>query len=260
VVWRRHWSREDRLIIDFVGVAGVEIIDSTGCVTFDRVLPDEMEQHLLFDHVLPLVIARSGSVVVHAALISKSHTGIVLVGATGAGKSTLAAYAWQHGWTVGGDDGAVIHESNPLMVEPTDATIRLTPDSADLLGIEPTMSSAVIGKMRLAGGISTSFRQEPVELGSIVVIEPSTAGNLCEYERLGPVDAHSRLFGSTFHSDLSESRLIPKVLDQLAGIVERTEVGRLTIPRGVDGLVAAEEILGRLVEEKVARSSHVGEL
>ena len=44
--------------------------------------------------------------VLHGAVVSRDGAGAVLIGATGAGKSTLTAYAWQAGWTVGGDDGA----------------------------------------------------------------------------------------------------------------------------------------------------------
>jgi hypothetical protein len=244
-VWRRHWLDRDRLVIDFVDVAMVEVGGST--VVFDRELPDDMEQHLLFDHVLPLVLARDGRLVLHGGVVSRGARGAVLVGATGAGKSTLTAYAWQQGWTVGGDDGSVLFTTDPPTVEPTYATLRLTPASADLLGIDLSTSSSVVGKMRIAGTGRQAFHQGAVELRLIAVIEP-VDGDGASFEPIRGIEAHARLFGSTFHADLSADHLLPAMLEQLATVVETTTVGRLAVPRGVAGLAAAERLLRELVD------------
>jgi hypothetical protein len=243
VTWRRHWAGPDRLVIDFVDVALVEVDHARGIVTFDRRLPDEAEQHLLFDHVLPLVLAHGGALVLHGAVVSLAGRGAVLVGSSGAGKSTLTAYAWQHGWTVGGDDGAVLHATRPPTVEPTYATVRLTPTSAELLGIVPDPLATVVGKLRLAGDGERTFRQDCVELGLVAVVEPAPAGETARFERLGGVAAHAELFGSTFHAELSGQRLLPAVVHDLATIVETTEVGRLFVPRGLHGPAQAEHVL-----------------
>lgn len=255
-VWRRHWSEADRLVIEFVDLAVVEVADSNGLVTFDRLLHAEMEQHLVFDHVLPLVLARRGALVIHGGVISRAGKGAVLVGATGAGKSTLTAFAWQQGWTVGGDDGAVMYPTDPPTVEPTYATVRLTPGSADLLGVDPTMSAPVIGKMRIVGEGAQAFSQAVVELRVIAIIEPADAGEEARFEHLDGIDAHARLFGSTFHADLSKDRLLPAVLDRLGWIVERSLVGRLTVPRGREGLLAGERLLRTALEGPVGKPPH----
>ena len=243
VVWRRHWLEDDRLVIDFVDVATVEVSSSSGTVVFDRRLPSEMEQHLLFDHILPLVLARDGALVLHGGVISRDGKGVVLVGASGAGKSTLTAFAWQRGWTVGGDDGAVLFPTKPPTVEPTYTTVRLTPASADLLGFGAEETSAVAGKMRLHGKGSMGFRQDRVELGLIVIIEPVPSDAVARFQRLAPMDAHARLFGSTFHAQLSGTRFLSSVVHTLASVVEETTVGKLSVPRGLEGLVAAERVL-----------------
>ncbi|MDQ3569703.1 MAG: hypothetical protein M3396_03605 [Actinomycetota bacterium] len=243
VVWRRHWLQEGRLVIEFVGLALVEVHETSGTVIFDRELPADMEEHLLFDHVLPLVLARRGRLVVHGGVISQKGKGAVLIGSSGAGKSTLTAFAWQRGWTVGGDDGAVLYATNPPMVEPTYATVRLSPVSADLLGIDPEATSAVVGKMRISGEGDGAFRQERVELRVIAMIEPVAAGEVARFERLDGVNAHARLFGSTFHAELSGVSLLPNTIEGLASIIESTIVGRLTVPRDLAGLAAAEGLL-----------------
>lgn len=248
VVWRRHWLEPDRLVIEFVDLATVEVQESSGFVVFDRELPAEMEQHLLFDHVLPLVLARRGHLVLHGGLISRSGRGVVLVGASGAGKSTLTAFAWRCGWTVGGDDGAVLSTTTPPTAEPTYSTVRLTPASVELLGLDPATGSAVAGKARFGGEGVDGFRQDSTELNLVVIIEPAPSDVPARLERLEGIEAHASLFGSTFHAELAGRSLLPAVIDRLAQIVETTSVGRLLVPRGTSGLESAEAVLRRHVE------------
>jgi hypothetical protein len=249
VVWRRHWSTPDRLIVDFVDVGWVQVRD--GVVVFDRELDEEMEQHLLLDHILPLVLARQGHLVLHGGVISRDGAGVVLVGATGAGKSTLTGFAWQQGWTVGGDDGAVVHPSRPPRVEPTYATVRLSAESADLLGIDPEMRTAITNKLRITAPADRAFRQEVVDLALVAVIEPGDDGPVASLERIDPIAAHARLFGSTFHADLERARSLPVIIEGLAVIVETTPVVALTVPRGADGLASAEGLLRDLLASTV---------
>ena len=247
-LWRRHWLSPERLVIEFVDLTSVVVDEPSGVVTFDRPLSAELEQHLLFDHVLPLVLARRGSLVLHGAVISRAGRAAVLVGPSGAGKSTFTAYAWQQGWTVGGDDGAVLLPSDPPRVEPTYPTVRLRPDSVALLDIVPEAGSGVVGKVRIAGRGEARFRPEPVEIAVIAFIRPVPDGETASFVRLGGVDAHALLFGSTFHAELSDGALLPRVVSGLATVVEGTIVGRLAVPRGLAGLRAAADLLAAEIE------------
>jgi hypothetical protein len=248
VVWRRHWPEPDRLVAEFTDLAVVEVREDCGLVVFDRALPADTEEHLLLDHVLPLILARRRHLVLHGGVISWDGQAAVLVGSPGAGKSTLTAYAWQHGWSVGGDDGAVLHATEPPGVEPTYATIRVTASGAGLLGIDLAQGSGVVGKTRIAGHGARAFRQERVDLRVVAVVEPVGADVAAGFVPLGGIDAHAELFGSTFHADLSDrGGTLPTVVRDLATIVEATVVGRLLVPRGTAGLAEAERLLRHLV-------------
>lgn len=249
VVWRRHWVDDDRLVIEFVDLVTIEVREAGGDVIFDRPLPAELEQHLLFDHVVPLVLARRGQLVLHGGVISRDEKGVVLVGASGTGKSTLTAFTSQHGWTVGGDDGAVLSMSDPPTVQPTYATVRLTPVSAALLGMNPAEASSVVGKLRLWRTADRPFNPGAVPLRLIAIIVPADAGAEVRFERLDGMSAHAKLFGSTFHAELSAARFLPAIVDRLASIVETTPVGSLIVPRGLDGLAAAEKVLRTEIEQ-----------
>lgn len=246
VVWRRHWEDGPRLVIDFVGVAIVDI--TAGVATFDRGLPGEVEEHLLLDHILPLVLAQSGALVVHGGVISWDGVGAVLLGSSGDGKSTLTAFAWQHGWVVGGDDGAVLTSGPPPSAEPTYPTVRLTNESASLLGIDTDAGSPVAGKIRLADDHLHPFSGAPVPLGVIAIVVPGDERDTARFDLVEGVEAHAQLFGSTFHADLRTRRLLPRIVDDLGQIIDATSVGRLVVPRGRAGLEAAEGVLRARLE------------
>jgi hypothetical protein len=245
-MWRRLWSLDDRMVIDFVDIAVVEVRDEDGSVTFDRALPADVKQHLLLDHVLPLVLARRGNVVLHGAVVGRGARSAVLVGPSGAGKSTLTAFAGSLGWTVGGDDGAVLTVGPPVLVEPTYRTIRLTQESMALLGIPMKGSVDVAdGKRRLGHTGAAEYRQEPTELGVIAFLDPVPTGHPTRFTPLGGVAAHAELFGATFHADLAPGRRLSEVFDALAQVAGAVLVGRLEVPRGRAGLYAAERTLRR---------------
>ena len=242
-VWRRLWVLPDRLVIKYENVAIVEVHDGDGRVVFDRPLAPDMEQHLLLDHVLPLALARRGEVVLHGAVVSLGDRAAVLVGPTGAGKSTLTAFLWQQGWTVGGDDGAVLRLGPPATAEATYPTVRLTPEAADLLDIVPEEGSEVVGKRRLRGRGTEAFRQRAFPLSLVLVLDPVDGQQTAALTPLRGAQAHAALFSSTFHLDIGRRDLLDAVVDRLAHLTEVVTVGRITVPRGLAGLAAVEALL-----------------
>ena len=244
-VWRRLWALPDRFVVEYVDIGAVEVLDEGGVVTFDRELPADMEQHVLLDHVLPLALARRGEVVLHGAVVSVEGRGAVLVGPSGAGKSTLTAYLWQQGWTVGGDDGAVVQLGPPPTAEATYSTVRLSLASADLLGIERTSGTEVVGKRRLEGHGRAAFRQEPVPLSLVAVVQPVPAETPASVTALRGAHAHAQLFSSTFHLDLGGGALLRGVIERLAVLAEAVTVGEVRVPRGIGGLEQVDALLRR---------------
>ena len=78
----------------------------------DRVIRDSRESVLLFveSQALDFLIAHAThSIAVHCALLSREGRGIVIVGPSFAGKSTLAIALWRAGWSLMSDDSAFLH-------------------------------------------------------------------------------------------------------------------------------------------------------
>jgi hypothetical protein len=243
VLWRRLWMLPDRMVIEFViERVVVEVRDCDGAIVFDRAIAPDLEQHLLLDHVLPLLLARRGDVVLHSGVLTRDERAVMLIGQSGAGKSTLTAYLGQQGWTIGGDDCAVVRAGSPVLVEPTYPTVRLTRDAAALLGLPLDVGSKVANKRRLYDD-EGRFRQEPAVLELVARIEPVAAGVPACFTRLRGAEAHTTLLTSTIHADVRGGPLFREVMGALIDVVERVPIGRLCVPRGRDGLADAERVL-----------------
>ena len=122
----------------------------------------------------------------------------------------------------------------------------MTLDSLQMLDIDPAPSAPIAGKIRITSHGTDGFRPEPVELRVIAILVPAPSGADATFEAIDGVDAHAELFGSTFHVDLTMPN-IAKTVDDLGSIVDTTTVGRLTVPRGLAGLSAAERLLASAV-------------
>jgi hypothetical protein len=242
-LWRRTWVLPDRLVVEYPDVVLLEVTLTDLTVTFDRPLKPDVEQHLLLDHVLPLLLTLRGQVVLHGAMVHLDGRAIVLVGSSGAGKSTLTAFAWQQGWTVGGDDGAVLHLGSPVTCEPTYPTIRLTAQSTALLGIAPDAGGRVANKLRVTGRGQQRFDPATRSLALVAEVVPVPADEAAGLLRLRGARTHAALFGYAFHLQLGEGALLRRSVDMLAEVADVVPVARLRVPRGLPGLAAAEALL-----------------
>lgn len=130
-----------RLILDFPGVARAEISRPDRRVRVRPLIPDLSSHtidHFVMDILLPRLIAESGALVVHGALVSRGGDGICLIGESGRGKSTLSAALHDAGWGFHGDDALVLHGSGAeITAEASYPSLRLFPDSLEQLFPDP---------------------------------------------------------------------------------------------------------------------------
>src|SRR4030095_13720757 len=101
-------------------------------------------RHLVLDQALPLALAATGALVVHASAVAIGGRAILLAGRAGAGKSTLAAFLAGHRMQVLADDGALL-DGGPAEVRvlPSYPGLRLYRDSAAAAALDVTGSTDV---------------------------------------------------------------------------------------------------------------------
>ncbi len=140
-LWFASWNIGDGFIARFPGLCSF------------RIQPDEMRidcapapgagestiVHLILDQAIPRLLSlKDGYVVLHASGVQVENQVIAILGRSGQGKSTLAAWLAAQGYPFLTDDCLVVVRDGATrqwLAQPSYQSVRLWPDSVDALGI-----------------------------------------------------------------------------------------------------------------------------
>lgn len=159
------------------GIQGV--VSPTRAQLVSTEAPHERALRRVFQPVITHVLAHHGIFVIHAASMRKGDRGLLALGDTGKGKSTIALAAFQHDWRVMGDDLVALWlvDDTPMirglpkpMALPSDGVM---PPTADLDGAQTLEWDQ---RRRLHVPVER-LDLRPVPLGAIVVVEHGSAGH-----------------------------------------------------------------------------------
>jgi len=96
--------------------------------------------------ILPRLLAARGAITIHAAAVATEGVGLLLLGASGAGKSTTtAALATTPGWDVFSDDMSILWDGAVPVVAPAATGVCVWQASQAGLGIDPALCHAMPG-------------------------------------------------------------------------------------------------------------------
>ncbi len=98
--------------------------------------PDKVVQVTEFQAIADLVSRHPHVLTLHAALLGRDDRGVLVVGPQESGKSTLATALWRQGWSLLGDDVAVINNAAGVSAEAAPRRVSLRSGSRPLLGEE----------------------------------------------------------------------------------------------------------------------------
>ena len=110
----------------------------TNAVSGERRLcdsPEKVVQVTEFQAIVDLVSRHPHVLTLHAALLGRDGRGLLVVGPQQSGKSTLATALWRQGWSLLGDDVAVINAAG-VSAEAAPRRVSLRSGSRPLLGEE----------------------------------------------------------------------------------------------------------------------------
>lgn len=180
---RRLPGEPERVLLrtDFIGSALVRPGDRS--ILLHDLLDEGLAGQWVVDQVAPRVLSHLGDLVIHAgAAMPADGAAILVVGPSGRGKSTLAAFLHQQGWPAPGDDamvvrpgggGATVRSVYPRLKLRQDSGSRLYPAAAapspgwkvsiDLPGPPPAAAPRLVAIFCLGGGEGAAgCRAEPL--------------------------------------------------------------------------------------------------
>lgn len=156
---------EDERLFDWPGRFGMKlgksgdqwrVIASNGVILIEpdaavvRIFAPDPNETLLKDllvrRLLPRLVKLKGAVTYHAASLEKDGLGILLMGESGAGKSTMSAGLRLAGdWTIHGDDMALIWQDGGDVITSAGADIAIWPQSAEGLCLPDPSRKTLLG-------------------------------------------------------------------------------------------------------------------
>lgn len=135
--WARFGETAEGWVVDFPTLAEFRIDRRAEVVSVIARpdVPSHTVHHLLLNQVLPLMLSRSGRVVLHAGAVAIDGRAVVFAGPTGSGKSTLVAACAQAGAEVLCDDSLVVYRSaDGWMGVPSYPALRLWLSALERVG------------------------------------------------------------------------------------------------------------------------------
>lgn len=139
----------------FDGVFRVNRAISTVRLVSAQTPPSAATIDVFVRRILPRLMAARGATTIHAAAVATAGAGLLLLGASGAGKSTTtAALATMPDWDVFSDDLSILWDDERPCVAPAATGVCLWGASRDGLGIDPASCHAM-------PGYDGKFRLEP---------------------------------------------------------------------------------------------------
>jgi hypothetical protein len=201
----------------------------------------------LLGPALAVLLDQRGLQVLHASAVELDGSAVAFVGASGSGKSTIAAALYARGHTVVADDLVPVRDVGRFETLPGFPHLKLTDDTVATLQSRSERArpgARVSGK--LVSAAWRGFATDPLPLERIYLLD---WGERAAIEPVAPQDAILALLRNSWCGRLRRTAGAGPALQRCGSLAERVPVRRLTGPRALDRLPD----LVRLVEQDLER-------
>lgn len=240
-VWTQFHRLQDGFLLRFPDYADYEIggeAQVVHCFPAPGVASDTI-WHLYHNQVLPLVLSRQGKLVFHASAVEIGGVAVAFMGASGRGKSTLAASLAANGFAFLTDDGLLLERSGAQwLAMPSQPSIRLWRDSELAIvgeGADAAPALEFTSKGRFLATPALSHCREPRPLAIIYFLGEGDA-TVPTLQGLTPSQALIELVKHSFLLDIEERRLLATHFDELSALVTGVASKRFDYPRSFESL------------------------
>lgn len=237
----RFHRTEKGYLLRFTGTADFDLDLATGQVlcTPEGDVPEETLVDMHFNQVVPLLLGYNGDLVLHASAVRTDAGAIAFLGATGRGKSTLAASLARAGCPFLTDDGLILDASGTdYLVRPRRPILRLRPDSeAAMLDLaEADIPDRDQLKARVSARPDIPFCDSPVTLAALYVLAEPHGRTEPEIHALPPSAVLPELLSHSFILDVEDQARVHAHFDKLAVLARNVRCFTLDYPRDYEAL------------------------
>jgi hypothetical protein len=249
--WFNHWIFRDEVRLSFAFLDahyllrfpdhGDFLVSRAGPEIKCRPLPGVSEstvRHLLLDCVIPLILSRREPLVLHASAILAGSGAIAFIGASGQGKSTLAASHGQLGYPLISDDYLVLRNlAGEWFAIPSYPGVRLMPKSTDGIFDSPPPTAEVASyttKRRISDLEVLPFTETPSKMTSLYVLDDDDGDSPPKHPSIEPVsrrETFMKLVSSSFNLDITDKALLTRQFATLNQLVAALPCFRLRYAR-----------------------------
>ncbi|MEX2109524.1 MAG: hypothetical protein WD802_02855 [Gemmatimonadaceae bacterium] len=202
----------------------------------------EVLQLLLMGPVLAALLEQRGYLVLHASGAMFDDGAVAFLGASGWGKSTLAAALHARGHAIVADDFVALTVGDPgVVVQPGYAQLRLLPQDATRFGYSLDSAPAPSAEKTRYPAVN-GFPTMPQQLRRIYVLGEGTCQQI---EEIDPQNALIELIRHTYTARLLDSRRSASNFSQCAGVAAKVPIRRLRAGRELSALPEVAALVER---------------
>lgn len=248
-LWTGFYRVEDAYCLRFPGLADFRLSQDGRQVQAWPVsgVSDATLQHLYLNQVLPLALSKQGKLVLHGSAVEVGGEGVAFIGASGRGKSTLAASFAANGFRFLTDDGLLVEpDGEEYRILPSHPSIRLWQDSEEALAVASVRKAPPVQfttKSRfLAGGDGIIFCDQPRRLRRVYFLGEGVQAKVV-FERVNPSGIVIELVKNSFLLETREHEWLAAHFDGLSILAGQPIFYRLDYPRRYEDLAQVRQAI-----------------
>ncbi len=247
-LWTGFYRAGEAYVMRFPGLADFLLAQDGGRIQAWPVpgVSDATLQHLYLNQVLPLALSKQGKLVLHGSAVEIGGGGVAFIGASGRGKSTLAASFAASGFRFLTDDGLLVEpDGGGYRILPSHPSIRLWQDSeAALVGAGAQKAPPVqfTPKARFLAGEGIVFCGQARHLRRVYFLGEGVRQEPV-FERMSPREALVELVKNSFLLETEEHEWLAAHFDGLSRLVDEPIFYRLDYPRRFEDLARVRQAI-----------------
>ena len=208
--------------------------------------------HLLLDHVIPLYLSTQGYLVLHGSLVEKNGQGLLLLGISGSGKSSLAAALTNYGYRVLADDFSLVGED--LKAIASYPSLRIWPKDLENLSDNKELSSSTLennpikdmgNKRNISLEGNAKGKPSSTQLAKIILLSPDEELSEASFKEIPAQEKVISLIKSCFVLKPESPEQGVSQLKIASHLIKNTHFECISYPR-VEGF--QKELAKRLIE------------